>query len=62
MTVAVVDYGMGNLRSVAKALEAVGAQVSVSINPRICEKQSVLFFRVREHFAIASPICVRRGC
>ena len=33
MTVAVVDYGMGNLRSVAKALEAVGARVSVSTKP-----------------------------
>lgn len=27
---AVVDYGLGNLRSVAKALEAVGAQVKVT--------------------------------
>ena len=33
MTVAVVDYGMGNLRSVAKALEAVGARVLVSTKP-----------------------------
>jgi imidazole glycerol phosphate synthase glutamine amidotransferase subunit len=29
-SVAVLDYGMGNLRSVAKALEAVGATVSVT--------------------------------
>ena len=33
MIVAVVDYGMGNLRSVAKALEAVGATVCVSGKP-----------------------------
>jgi imidazole glycerol-phosphate synthase subunit HisH len=33
MTVAVVDYGMGNLRSVAKALEAVGARVCVCADP-----------------------------
>jgi glutamine amidotransferase len=33
MTVAVVDYGMGNLRSVAKALELVGAQVSICADP-----------------------------
>jgi len=30
---AVVDYGMGNLRSVAKALEAVGANVRVVTRP-----------------------------
>ena len=29
-TVAVLDFGMGNLRSVAKALEKVGAEVSVT--------------------------------
>lgn len=31
--IAVVDYGMGNLRSVAKALERVGADVRVSHDP-----------------------------
>jgi glutamine amidotransferase len=38
MTVAVVDYGMGNLRSVAKALEAVGADVCVSSKPEDLRK------------------------
>ncbi len=33
MRVAVVDHGMGNLRSVAKALEAAGAEVSVETDP-----------------------------
>jgi glutamine amidotransferase len=33
VTIAVIDYGMGNLRSVAKALEAVGAEVRVSNKP-----------------------------
>jgi imidazole glycerol-phosphate synthase subunit HisH len=33
VTVVVVDYGMGNLRSVAKALEAVGARVSIATKP-----------------------------
>ena len=33
--IAVIDYGMGNLRSVAKALEAAGArQVKVSSSPK----------------------------
>jgi glutamine amidotransferase len=32
--IAVVDYGMGNLHSVAKALEAVGAEVKVTSRAR----------------------------
>jgi len=35
--IAVVDYGMGNLRSVAKALERVGADVSVTANHAVIE-------------------------
>lgn len=31
--IALVDYGMGNIRSVSKALEAVGAQVEVTRSP-----------------------------
>ena len=33
--VAIIDYGMGNLRSVAKAFETVGHQAIVSRDPRI---------------------------
>jgi glutamine amidotransferase len=33
LSVAVLDHGMGNLRSVAKALEAGGARVSVTSDP-----------------------------
>ena len=36
--VVVVDYGAGNLRSAAKALEAVGAQVTVSGDPAVVER------------------------
>ncbi|HTL48481.1 MAG TPA: imidazole glycerol phosphate synthase subunit HisH [Verrucomicrobiae bacterium] len=32
--IAIVDYGMGNLRSVSKALEHLGAKVSVTSSPR----------------------------
>ena len=32
--IAVVDYGMGNLRSVSKAIEHVGADVKVTRNPQ----------------------------
>jgi glutamine amidotransferase len=38
MLVAVVDYGMGNVRSVAKALEAVGAEVCISSKPEDLRK------------------------
>ncbi len=32
--ISIIDYGMGNLRSVQKAFEKVGAQVMVSSNPK----------------------------
>ncbi len=32
--IAVVDYGMGNLRSVSKAIEHVGADVKITRNPQ----------------------------
>ncbi len=33
MTIAIIDYQMGNLRSVQKAIEHVGGQAIVSSNP-----------------------------
>ncbi|MEK7218311.1 MAG: imidazole glycerol phosphate synthase subunit HisH [Patescibacteria group bacterium] len=33
--IAVIDYGMGNLRSIAKALEHVGAEVTVTRDPAV---------------------------
>ncbi|OGW78153.1 MAG: imidazole glycerol phosphate synthase, glutamine amidotransferase subunit [Omnitrophica bacterium GWA2_52_8] len=33
--IAVIDYGMGNLRSVSKALELMGARVCVSSDPEV---------------------------
>jgi len=33
--IAVVDYGMGNLRSVSKALEKVGGRVTLTSNPDV---------------------------
>jgi glutamine amidotransferase len=32
--IALVDYGIGNLRSVEKALQAVGAQVTLTSDPQ----------------------------
>ncbi|MGH2754031.1 MAG: imidazole glycerol phosphate synthase subunit HisH [Actinomycetota bacterium] len=42
MRVAVLDHGMGNLRSVAKALEAAGASVVVTAEPREIEGADAL--------------------
>lgn len=38
--IAVIDYGAGNIRSVTKALESVGADVTVSRDPQQIEKRS----------------------
>lgn len=41
-TVAVLDHGMGNLRSVAKALEAAGAATTVTSDRGVVEKSDAL--------------------
>jgi len=38
----VVDYGMGNLRSVSKALEHLGAEVCVTSDPQVVEQADKL--------------------
>lgn len=38
--IAIIDYGMGNLRSVAKALESLGAEVKITASPDIIQKAS----------------------
>ncbi|MEO5340312.1 MAG: imidazole glycerol phosphate synthase subunit HisH [Magnetococcus sp. MYC-9] len=40
--IAVIDYGSGNLRSVAKALESVGARVEISQEERVLQQASHL--------------------
>jgi imidazole glycerol-phosphate synthase subunit HisH len=40
MSVAIIDYGSGNLRSVAKAFERVGASVFLTSNPQDLAKAS----------------------
>ena len=42
--IAVIDYGMGNLRSVQKALEKVGAKTKVTSDPKVLKKCSKLVF------------------
>lgn len=38
--IAIIDYGMGNLRSVQKALEAVGHEATVTPDPEVVRKAS----------------------
>ena len=35
--IALIDYGMGNLGSVEKALQAAGCAVSITADPRVLE-------------------------
>lgn len=44
--ITVVDYGMGNLRSVAKALEKVGLDVKVSSDPEDVLNSKLSLFQV----------------
>ena len=67
-TVAVIDYGMGNLRSVAKALEHVGKragiplQVSVTTSPDVLRAADRLLFpgvgAMRDCMAEIRRLCV----
>jgi len=40
--IAIVDYGMGNLKSVSKAFEEVGAEVLVTSDPNLIKKAKAL--------------------
>jgi len=42
--IAVIDYGMGNLRSVQKALEVVGAKAKVTQDPKDLKKAEKIVF------------------
>jgi glutamine amidotransferase len=50
MKTLLIDYGSGNLRSAAKALEAAGFAVSVSSDPRACPEASLLVLPGQGHF------------
>lgn len=38
--IAIIDYGMGNLRSVQQAIEAIGQQATVSSDPEVVRRAS----------------------
>lgn len=50
MKTLLIDYGSGNLRSAAKALEAAGFAVSVSSDPKACPEASLLVLPGQGHF------------
>jgi glutamine amidotransferase len=50
MKALLIDYGSGNLRSAAKALEAAGFAVSVSSDPKACPEASLLVLPGQGHF------------
>ena len=52
--IAVIDYGMGNLRSVSKALEAVSSNASVVVtsDPKPFFLPVMFYFRVSAQFVI----------
>ena len=57
---AVVDYGMGNLRSVAKAVEHLGGKVLVTDNPKVLAKADKIIFPGVGHFGKAMNQLRRR--
>ena len=42
--IALLDYGMGNLHSASKALSAVGAEVSITNDPKVVAAADKIFF------------------
>lgn len=59
--IAVIDYGMGNLRSVQKALELVGAKVRVTSDPLLLAKCDKLVLPGVGAFGGAMAELKRRG-
>lgn len=45
--IAIVDYGMGNLRSVEKALEFIGAKAEITENAEVILNSSEIMLRSR---------------
>ncbi len=59
--IAIVDYGMGNLRSVQKALERVGAPATLTPDPRLIERADALILPGVGAFPKAMREIERRG-
>ena len=59
--IAIIDYGMGNLRSVSKAFESQGAQVQVTDSPDQITKAQKLVVPGVGHFGSAITNLTKRG-
>ena len=59
--IAVVDYGMGNLRSVQKALEVAGREAKITSNPKDLERCEKLVFPGVGSFGAAMRELKKRG-
>ena len=57
----VLDYGMGNLRSVAKSLEAAGAKVAVSDSRRALSRGDLLVLPGQGSFGAAAGVLKAKG-
>jgi imidazole glycerol phosphate synthase glutamine amidotransferase subunit len=58
--VGVLDYGMGNLRSVAKALETAGARVTVSDSRRVLSQCDLLALPGQGSFGMAVDVLKKK--
>ena len=59
--IAIIDYGMGNLRSVQKAIEAVGHEATVSSDPDVIRRASKVILPGVGAFADAIDLLRRSG-
>ena len=53
--IAIIDYGMGNLRSVQKAFERVGHAATITSDPAVLADAEKSCCRASAHFATRSP-------
>jgi glutamine amidotransferase len=61
LEVAVIDHGMGNLRSVARALEAAGARATVTSDPAEARRAGALCVPGQGIFGRCATALVRSG-
>ncbi len=54
--IAVIDYGAGNLTSVKKALDYLGAQVEITADPRVVDRAERLILPGVGHFAATTSL------
>ena len=59
--VAILDYGMGNLRSVEKALERVGTEAQITHEPDAIRESDGLILPASARFRARSRVCMSSG-